>query len=403
MNVLQAFKLAGKSISSNKGRSFLTMLGIIIGIMAVIILVSVVQGQQNAIMDQFEKMGTNQINLNYYQWNGTVKDYTEELYQYCKELGSELVLGISPQKYSWSDSIRYKEKQANYPNIYLGSDQYTICASYTIEKGRDLSYMDVQRLNRVCILGSQTALDLFNYQDPIGKQITISGEEYTVVGVYASKDISSDYGGNYYDNVVIVPYTLESRINKSSGGRSSNYEYIVKAASSAATKELVDKLNAWLALRIDTNNGWFNVYTSNNWQESQTESFAEQSMLLGGIASIALLVGGIGIMNIMLVTVTERTREIGIRKAIGAPRRSIISQFLIEASMISAIGGIIGILLGCAGTVIAGKWLLDMILAPPPYILAVAFLVSVAFGIGFGVYPAVRASRLQPVEALRNE
>lgn len=403
MTFVQSVKMAAKSIGSNKGRSFLTMLGVIIGIAAVIILVSIVQGQQDAIMEQFEKMGTNQIEVYYYQWSGNTPDLTDELQQFCAELGPELVIGISPQKYAWSNSIRYESKQAEYPNIYLASDTYSICAGFTIAKGRDISYLDVKKLNRVCVLGSKVAADLFNYADPVGKKITISGDEYTVIGVCASKGVSEEYGGSYQDNVVIVPYTLEKRVNKSSGSSSSSYEFLVKAASSDVIEEAMGRIRAFLETKIDTNNGYVDVYSNSSWQESQTEGFAEQAVLLGSIAAISLLVGGIGIMNIMLVTVTERTREIGIRKAIGAPRRAIITQFLIEASMVSTMGGLIGMIVGCLGTVVAGKLILDTILAPPVYILVVAFLVSVAFGVGFGVYPAIRASRLQPVEALRNE
>lgn len=404
MSILQSIKMAAKSIGSNKGRSFLTMLGIIIGIAAVIILVSIVQAQQDAVMEQFEKMGTNQISVYYYQWgSGGTPDYTKELEQLAAELGPEKVIGVTPQKYAWSNSVRYQSKTAEYPNIYLASDKYSVCTGFKLKGGRDLCYLDIQKMNRVCVLGSKVASDLFNYADPVGKKITISGDEYTVVGYYESKNVSEEYGGNYRDNIIVVPYSLEKRINKSSGGGSSSYEFIIKAANSDAVEEVSNRFRAFLEARIDMNNGYADVYSNDDWQQSQTEGFAEQAVLLGSIAAISLLVGGIGIMNIMLVTVTERTREIGIRKAIGAPRRSIITQFLIEAAMVSTLGGIIGMIVGCLGTVVAGKLVLDSIIAPPPYILAVSFVVSVAFGVIFGVYPAGRASRLQPVEALRNE
>ena len=150
--------------------------------------------------------------------------------------------------------------------------------------------------------------------------------------------------------------------------------------------------------------GYGNAYTNNNWQQQAQESAKMQTMVMGGIAAISLIVGGIGIMNIMLVTVTERTREIGIRKAIGAERRSIIAQFLIEAAVICGIGGVLGILIGCMGSLVAGKFLLDgMILWPDQGIVTGAFLFSVVLGIIFGMYPAVKASGLQPVEALRAE
>ena len=404
MNIIRSFKMAVKSISANKGRSFLTMLGIIIGVAAVIALVSLVQGQQNAILAEFEKMGTNQVQAYYSIWNGADKDYTDDLYAYCKSLGDDVVLGMSPQMYSGGE-IRYKAKKAEWPNVYLASDQYTVCASFTINRGRDLCYMDVQRMNKVCILGAKVADDLFNYENPIGKQILIGGESYTVIGTYASKDVSQEYGGSYVDN---VPYTLQKRINKSSYFGGSDHQYIFKAASKEATTELVKKLQDFFRLRVGEQSGYSYVYTNNEYMNYQTEGLAEQSVFLGIIASIALLVGGIGIMNIMLVTVTERTREIGIRKAIGAPRRAIITQFLIESSLLSSLGGILGILLGYGITPVLGKILpeyakLGIVIMPAPFIVVIAFFVSVAFGIGFGVYPAVRASNLQPVDALRSE
>ena len=401
--------MALKSISANKGRSFLTMLGIIIGVAAVIALVSLVEGQQNAILAEFEKMGTNQIQVNYYIWNGADQDYTDELYAYCENLGSDLVLGMSPQMYAnGSNEIRYRDKQAEYPNIYLVNEQYTVCAGFTIDRGRDLCYMDIKRMNKVCLLGSKVADDLFNYEDPIGKSITIQGESYTVVGTYSSKGVSQDQGGSYYDNIVVVPYTLSSRINKSSNSYSSDHMYLVKAANSDAIAEVNRKLNEFFELRGVSQNGYYSVYANDEYMNYQIEGLAEQGIFLGIIAGIALLVGGIGIMNIMLVTVTERTKEIGIRKAIGAPRRVIITQFLIESSLLSALGGVLGILLGYIITPVLGKILPDyaslgVIIIPAPFIVVVSFFVSIAFGIGFGVYPAMRASSLQPVDALRSE
>ncbi len=409
MNLQRTFKMALKSISANKGRSFLTMLGIIIGVAAVIALVSLVKGQQNAILAEFRKMGTNQIQVDYHIWNGADVDYTDELYAYCDSLGSDVVLGISPQIYAnGNNEVRYRDKKAEYPNVYLVSDQYTICSGFTINRGRDLCYMDVKRMNKVCLLGSKVADDLFNYENPVGKSITLGGESYTVIGTYASKGVSQEQGGSYYDNIVVVPYTLQSRINKSEYSYSSNHTYIVKAASSEAMSEATRKLNEFFEIRGVSQNGYYGVYANDEYMNYQMEGLAEQGIFLGIIAGIALLVGGIGIMNIMLVTVTERTKEIGIRKAIGAPRRVIITQFLIESSLLSAMGGLLGILLGYGITPVLGKVLPDyaslgVVIMPAPFIVVVSFFVSIAFGIGFGVYPAMRASSLQPVDALRSE
>ena len=228
---------------------------------------------------------------------------------------------------------------------------------------------------------------------------------FLVVGWYQQKDIS------YYpevDNILLLPYTLNRSLNQNQPISS----WTVKASSSAATTQVITQLDGFLNGMFPMDEmgmrqgGSFNVYSDNSWQEQMQEANLMQTMVMGGIAAISLLVGGIGIMNIMLVTVTERTREIGIRKAIGAERKSIIAQFLIEAAMICSIGGLIGIAIGYVGTMVAGKLLLSTttdVLLPSPIITLGAFLFSVALGVIFGMYPAVKASGLQPVVALRAE
>jgi putative ABC transport system permease protein len=323
-------------------------------------------------------------------------DISQDLYDYCLTLDPELMVGFTPNYNTWTQ-VRYKSKVSDV-NICMGSEMYSLCASFELSAGRDISYMDVQKYNKVCVIGSKVQSDFFNYENPVGKKIMINGEEYTVIGTYESKGMSQNYGGDYVDNIIVVPYTLATRVQKSNYKMSN---YIVKASSASATTELIKQLDQWMMAKVGQYN--YYVYSENTYMEWQTADFMQTGLLLGGIAGISLIVGGIGIMNIMLVTVTERTREIGIRKAIGAPRRSIITQFLIEASVLSAMGGVIGILLGGGLTLIFGKLYFDSIYTPTPLIVFLAFMVSVAFGIGFGVYPAIRASKLQPVEALRNE
>ena len=199
------------------------------------------------------------------------------------------------------------------------------------------------------------------------------------------------------DNMAVVPYTLNRLLNR----QSTLDAFTVRAASSAATAEVSSRVSGFLKGQIDTERGFFSVYSENQDAKASDDQNRMMSMVLGGIASISLLVGGIGIMNIMLVTVTERTREIGIRKAIGAERRSIIVQFLIEAAMICGIGGLFGIVVGYIGTLIVGKLSFNMILIPSPGVTLGAAAISVALGIIFGMYPAIKASGLQPVVALR--
>ena len=404
MNFMQAFKMAFKSIASKKTRSFLTMLGIIIGVASVVIMVSVVQGQNKKNMEYFEKMGDNKINVYAYQWTGTAGDMSQLLYEYCLGM-QDLVDGITPNIESYQEmTIKYGAKSFSTNNwdnwetritVKLGSDQYGVCNNYTLGGGRELSFLDVEKTNHVCVLGSGAKELLFDFVDPVGETILINGQSFLVVGWY--EPISLDDWPEL-DNIVLLPYTFNRTLN----GNSQIDSYVVKAKSATATTQAMTKLSAFLGGFITQDNGYFDVSSNNNSAQEIQDQNAMQAMVLGGIAAISLLVGGIGIMNIMLVTVTERTREIGIRKAIGAERKSIIVQFLIEAAVICGIGGVIGIIIGYIGTLIAGKFLLKgMILWPGTGITVGAFAFSVVLGILFGLYPAIKASGLQPVEALR--
>ena len=287
-------------------------------------------------------------------------------------------------------------------HVKLGSDQYGVCNNYQLAGGREMSYLDVEKTNAVCVLGAGAKEALFDYTDPVGESITINGQPFLVVGWYESMAV--DYWPEL-DNIIVLPYTFNRTLNNNNTINS----YVVKAKSASATVEAMTKLDAYLAGLFPKNaEGWsdrgdYYVQSDNSWAQNLQSQNLMQSLVLGAIAGISLLVGGIGIMNIMLVTVTERTREIGIRRAIGAERRSIITQFLIEAAMICGIGGIIGIILGYLFTLVAGKLLIHIILLPPVWITASAFALSVFLGIVFGIYPAMKASRLQPVEALRAE
>ena len=408
MNLAQAFKMAFKSIAMKKTRSFLTMLGIIIGVASVVIMVSVVAGQNKQNMAYMEMMGNNQVDVNAYSYTG--QDMDAILNEYVATLG-DLVVGISPDINLWSEMIiRYGGKTFSTQNwerwedmiqVVLGNESYGICNNYELAGGRELSYLDIEKENNVCVLGSGIKEKLFNYTDPVGETITINGLPYLVIGWYQSKSVE---GWEEVDNVVLLPYTVNRTLNRNQTIQS----WKIKCPTSSATSEVTARVQGFLDGMFPTdengnqNNGYGYANTNNTWQERQQDQAKMQTMVMGGIAAISLIVGGIGIMNIMLVTVTERTREIGIRKAIGAERTSIITQFLIEAAVICGIGGVLGIIIGCMGSLIAGKFLLQgMVLWPDQGIVLGAFLFSVVLGVIFGMYPAVKASGLQPVVALR--
>ena len=422
MNIWQAFKMAFKSIAMKKTRSFLTMLGIIIGVASVVIMVSVVQGQNKKNMEYWQKMGDNKIELSAYSWMDTENETGEKLFDYCLSL-SDLVLGVTPNaEINDTVTIQYgartvksndwenidwnsgQDPWATMLHIYLGSDQYGICNNYTLAGGREISYLEVEKTLPVCVLGSGAKEQLFGFTDPVGETVTLNGEPFQVVGWYESMDI--DYWPEK-DNIIVIPYTFNRTMNRNN----TISEYVIKAKDAKSTVEALTKLDSFLSglFPKDENgnmaNGSYYFNNNDSYAQEQEKANLMQSLVLGAIAGISLLVGGIGIMNIMLVTVTERTREIGIRKAIGAERSSIITQFLIEAAVICSLGGLIGIGIGYVGTMIAGKLMADVfegiILMPELFIAIGAFLFSVVLGIIFGMYPAIKASGLQPVVALR--
>ncbi len=396
MNVLQAFRMAMKSIFDNKARSILTMLGIIIGVTSVVIMVSLVEGQTKWSQEYYEKMGSNKLNVSAYSYTGL--DVTEQLYEYCMSLG-DIVVGVTPQAYVYTNGgIRFQTistdtMEDSYLQIYMGSDQYALCNNYTIENGRDISRLDIEKYNQVIVLGSVIKDHLFGVQDPIGKTVTLDGEPFTVIGTYEAKDPDKQFWG--MDDIAVIPYTMSSKMNAHFS------DYVVKASGKDETIEASTMIQGFLSGLIPKDRGHYQVRSENEWQESSDEQTRVISLVVGGIAGISLLVGGIGIMNIMLVTVTERTREIGIRKAIGGSRRSIVMQFLIEAAVICCVGGFWGVALGYLGTIVAGKLMMDTFLLPSMGLTIFALTFSVGLGIIFGLYPAIKASGLQPVEALR--
>ena len=416
MNILQAFKMAWKSIAGKKGRSALTILSIFIGIAAVMTIVSVMEGMKEEMMKQLNAMGSNRLTVYMYSWmydadgNNISHDYFPDLYDYCQSM-KETVVGVTPNgqanatvvygtKNSANMETKYDEQWnliSGPPTIYFGSDQYSACSNLTLAKGRDLAYLDMQSYNQVCVIGAEAAKIFFGTVDPVGKEVKINGNKFTVVGVYAPRGEEGENRINQMDNIFVIPYTMTRLL----GG--SVDQYTVKVRSSEDMTEATSRLGGFLKGLIPQGTGGYDVYNEGQWQQYQNETMNTISMVLGGIAAISLLVGGIGIMNIMLVTGTERTREIGIRRAIGAQRASIVTQFLIEAGMLCGMGGVVGIAVGTAGSVVVSRLMYQMTVYPPVWVGLAAFALSVALGVLFGSYPAIKASKLQPVEALRAE
>ena len=418
MNLWQAVKMAWKSIWGKKGRSALTILGIFIGIAAVMTIVSVMDGYKRAMMAQYSAMGTGILNVNIYNWsydeegNDISKDYFPDLRAFCNALPE--VRGVSPQGRLYNVNVSYGTKStANMqrqwddagnpvgdspPDMYYGSDQYSSCNNLKLARGRDLAPLDMSKYNQVCTLGADAAKLFFGTSNPIGKNLMVSGTGYRVVGVYASR-LTENSGNGYnsnLDNFIVFPYTVQRML----GGEKPS-EFVVKLQDSDKMKEVKTRINGFLKGIVPDEN--YYVYSNDQWQQYEEQALGMIGGVLAGIAAISLLVGGIGIMNIMLVTVTERTREIGIRRAIGAQRASIVAQFLIEAAMLCGFGGIVGIGVGTIGSLVLGNLMFHMTIYPSFPVTLGAFSLSVAIGVLFGSYPAAKASRLQPVEALRAE
>ena len=417
MNLIQAFKMAWKSICGKKGRSALTILGIFIGIAAVMTIVSVLEGMKEFTRQQYAAMGSNRITVyigsNMYdeEGNSLAPDYFPDLYDYCNGLG-EYVDGVTPNgranatvvygtkssanmDYSWDDEGNIIGDMP--PDLFYVSDQYSACSNLTVAKGRDLAYLDMKNYNQVCVMGAQAAKTFFGSADPVGKELQVNGNPFLVVGVYGSRLSEESAASSNIDNFIAFPYTTRRVL----GGEAPS-QFTVKAKDGVELNAIIPQIGGFLKGLLG-GNGSYDVSSENQWQDNQNESLTQLSIILGGIAAISLLVGGIGIMNIMLVTVTERTREIGIRRAIGAQRANIVAQFLIEAAMLCGMGGLVGIAVGTLGSVILSTALVQITVFPPLWVTAAALALSLALGVLFGSYPAMKASRLQPVEALRAE
>ena len=388
MKFFQAFSMALKSILQNKMRSFLTMLGIIIGVGSVTALVSVMQGTQRQVIEEYKKMGANTISVSFYEG----RDISRDLREFCQSV-PKLIVGVTPNT-SQNLKCRYKNKNWS-TTIYFGNEDFGLCQNYQLEKGRELSYSDLYNRLPVCVIGSAVRQQLFGLEDPIGKQVRVGGVSCTVVGLYKERAESKQWS---QDDAVLLPQTVQRTIT----GTGKIESYTVKARSSGATKTAIPLLEGFLKKQAKAEYN-YNVYSSNQWAEQDNQINGMLTLVVGGIAGISLLVGGIGIMNIMLVSVSERTREIGIRMAIGAPRRAIVAQFLIEAATISACGGVLGLLVGSLGSALLSAAIFKRIDLPTLPVALGAFLFSVLLGMFFGFYPAGKASKMQPVDALRSQ
>lgn len=391
MSLKQSFSLAIKSLMGSKMRSFLTMLGIIIGIASVIALTSIFNGMTSEVIGKMESMGTTTVNINISGRGGNRRVEPEEFQQLAEE-NTDTILGISPN-ITMNATIKYgNENQTT--NCFGVNEIYGTLKDIEVSSGRFLQYIDIERRQKNCVVGSYIVKNLFDGQNPIGETIKIGGSSFNIVGVLEEKADSEE---GTEDDKIIIPYTLARTFT-----RNSFISSYIMCATDADTVETATNAVKELLLKKYNSSDYFSVTAMSALIETMEEMTGMMSTVLAGIAGISLLVGGIGIMNIMLVSVAERTREIGIRKSLGAKRRDIMSQFIVEAATTSVIGGIIGIILGIA---------LSQLLAPLMDIKAVttvgsvllSFGISAAIGISFGFFPANKAAKLNPIDALRHD
>ncbi|MFC3750054.1 ABC transporter permease [Paenibacillus sp. GCM10012306] len=388
MKLFQSMRMALKSIYSSKVRSLLTMLGIIIGVSSVIILVSVGQGTTSQITEQLNGLGTNQLTVNITGRGAT----TSLTYDEALALGD--IPGIKEVAPVISGNVTAKHNTDNVSVSVEGiTPSYEDVKDFHVQSGRFLLDIDTQYRQKVALIGSSTANDLFGTDNPVGQTVQLNGISYKIVGLLETK--GSSLGGSN-DDKILIPISTAERQLQSKGVRS-----ITIATTSADTVATVKtRLEGLLAAKFSNATNAYTVFDSQQMLDTVNSTTNTLSMALAGIAGISLLVGGIGIMNIMIVSVNERTREIGVRKAIGAKKLDILAQFMIESVVLSGLGGIIGVGIGVGGSWLLGTYSPLSVSIAWNMVLA-SFLFSLLIGVVFGMMPANKAARLRPIHALR--
>lgn len=390
----QSFKMSVKSILGNKSRSALTMLGVIIGVSSVIILTGIGEGATSKINESLSSIGTRLITVSMSRggWGGSTRTVDVKSMQKFAEENPELVEGMSP---SISGMALMKHGNKNTTTQLSAYDaSYADIKDPKLIFGRYISEYDVENRSYVCVVGTYIMQEYFGGVDPTGESIKLNGTPFKIIGVFEESGDSTEESA---DNKVTIPYTTATRFLKNKNITT----YYFNAASEDVVDIAVAELKAYITARLGTDTG-FMVTSVAEVMDTLNDITGTMTLMLAGIAGISLVVGGIGIMNIMTVSVSERTREIGIRKAIGARTGDILSQFLVESALLSAMGGILGILFGIAVGQVVCK-LMGMTFAAKTSMVLLSFSFSLVIGLIFGIAPARKAAKLHPIEALRSE
>jgi putative ABC transport system permease protein len=409
MNVIASVQVALRSLIANKLRSGLTMLGIVIGVAAVISLVAVGAGAQAQVAERFESLGANMLTISpgvmFFRGisfgGASAASLTNDDVEAIASLASS-VSAIAPEYSARGQQVAYGSE--NYQTTVLGvTPEYLRVANWEIERGRFIESLDLTNRAKVVVLGATVVEELFgDLVDPVGKTVKINRQNYQVVGIMAAKGST---GFQSADDQVFMPLSTAQLRFGGAGNKSLeniNVQVVSADKLDRAEAELTAILRASHGLTSSQNDD-FMIQNQTQMVETVQETTETFTVLLGSIAAISLLVGGIGVMNIMLVSVTERTREIGIRKAVGAKRRDIMTQFLVEAIVLTLLGGLVGVLAGYGGAQVVAPLMGSNRALVTPDSVIMALSVSIAVGLFFGLYPASRAAALHPIDALRYE
>ncbi len=391
---MQSFIMALRSIGANKMRSVLTMLGIIIGVVSLVVLVSLVDGATGSITDTVSRVGRSLLTVNIRDDKGqpiTFEDINDWM-------GSEADMGLIAPYRSDNASARHGSNSSNL-TVYGVTPAYYEVQGLQLIMGRWLKNTDVDNISYVCVINQTTASELIGYEDCVGQTLTLDGVEYTVVGVLEDNDesLTAVFGGSM---MAYIPYHSLSRLSDTVTGEITSF--YVSAAEGGTMEVAQTAIEDILLDRFEDDEDAYSVSSQKVIEEVLANITGVLSILLGGIAAISLIVGGIGIMNIMLVTVTERTREIGIRKAIGASRGKILMQFLLEAVVLCMMGCALGIFLSWAilETVSAVVASTGMVFTLDAGVVLLSVIFCFIIGVIFGLYPANKAAKMKPIDAL---
>ncbi len=407
--VKEGISLALTAVRTHKMRSFLTVLGVLIGVASVIGMVSIITGLNSSMAEQIESLGSNVIHISQYEMvhfgglsaeerkrKGVTVEHAEAIREYCPSVGA-----VSPENHYWArggNKVKYKDNKANRPAVVGVWPDYEIVNNCFAVEGRFFTQGNINFRATVTVLGNDVREALFPNLDPIGKQIRINGKKFTVVGVMEKKP---NFLGETQDNYVLIPLSTY----KKTYPEDKALTLLARPKSPELTDKAIDEITQLLrrmrGVPYDRPND-FAISTQEDLMDMYNKITGAIYLVMIVISSIGLLVGGVGVMNIMLVSVTERTREIGIRKAVGAKKRNILWQFLIEAMTLSGSGGILGIIIG----LLLGK--LVGAISPLPaavslFWIILGFSFAVSVGLIFGIYPAYRAAKLDPIVSLRYE